>query len=135
MRTSLIAILFLSTILTKTAYTDDISRQPKLGEWGYRHHELHEYNIPQKMGGKACCSGIDSGECRATLINETLRKVYINGHWCTIPPTKTIQQLILPNDIEAVVCAASGTYSEEMSSNCPAMYCVATNPSFVENTK
>lgn len=118
-------------VCTGVVHADDpvgTLSEPKLGEWGYRHHELHEYGIPEQMGGDACCSGVDGGECRATKINLQKREIYVNGQWCFITPEITIQRIPLPNGIEAVVCAGKNDQPQQMK--CPGLYCVATNPDF-----
>lgn len=106
------------------------SPEASLGDYGFRHSELHASGIIKQLleiFNSGCCDGGTGGECRVTQVrpdgNGRLEAL-LDGNWCPLSVNPT-QGISLPESIPAVVCAARGARGAQF---CPATYCAAIKP-------
>ncbi|MBI2618000.1 hypothetical protein HYW58_00925 [Candidatus Kaiserbacteria bacterium] len=124
-------ISFFIIFLWTNAATFSEDKRPSLGDYGYRHKELHERGVVKKLMekfGTTCCDGGKGGECRVTRIVRTGAGslALLNGKWC--PITLGIRYDIeLPKDAFAVVCASKYNGNSD-DYGCPDVYCAAMTP-------
>lgn len=129
MRTFLFAAL-IGSLTAPAAFAEDaIEQAPGFGTYGYRHTELHQYGIIDRLielNGHNCCDGGMGGECRVTEIRHESSQAYFlhDGVWCPIHMNVPIYLLNMPSRASAVVCASKGMYINSFGKVCPtAVYC------------
>lgn len=128
----LVCFLAVCCIVTGTAHADEERPHPDInfGNYGYRHHELHQSGVIDKLirqSNKTCCDGGKGGECRvtSTRIKHGRKEAYLEGRWCPISRDVTIfTDIELPDGAFAVVCASIPI----IKGRCPATYCAAEVP-------
>ncbi len=110
--------------------TESLSRSnpKKLGDYGYRHHELHHTGVVASIiehAGQNCCDGGEGGECRVTKLQPHHGggfEAFLDGKWCPIPETVPIlysTKLLMDNT--PVVCASE----RKGADGCPIVFCAA----------
>lgn len=107
--------------------------EPNLGDYGYRHKEIHKRGIVSEILSildSQCCDGGEGGECRVTKIRPNGHdklEALLDGEWCPLGNALTTTDVNLGEDIEAVVCASKVRLFNQRTGrrDCPAAYCAA----------
>lgn len=103
--------------------------KPDFGSYGYKHLNLHEHGIVQKMidaFGTTCCDSGNGGECRVTEVRyrNGQMQAWLDGTWCPLSVQPRFD-ISLPPGVNTVVCASK--YINQFT-GCPARdYCAATS--------